>query len=178
MMRTVFFLFAFICTSVLYAQKISLQQARDQFEKAAQSEASCKMLIDNLSGVTAAKNPILYGYLGAAETIYAQFSYNPYTKLSRFNTGKGKLDAALLAKPDALELIYLRFTVQSGAPSFLGYNSQLSSDKKKLIDGLKPLSTSDYDLYKRISAYLKQSAQLDTVEKQRLTTIINSVSKP
>lgn len=155
-----------------------LFQTRNKFENANKSEADCNLLLSAVKNYTLESNAVYYGYLGAAETIHAQFSMNPYTKLSRFNSGKEKLEAAIAKQPQSMELRYLRFTVQSGAPSFLGYNTQLAADKKFLLDGLRNLSATDYDLYKRIAAYLKQSTQLTAAEKQQLTTVMNTVAQP
>ncbi|MFN8712821.1 MAG: hypothetical protein ACK5Z2_08200 [Bacteroidota bacterium] len=173
-------LFLLLISTVSFAQTLgpALFQIRNKFENANKSEADCNTMLGSVRGNTLEKNPVYYGYLGAAETIHAQFSYNPYTKLSRFNSGKEKLEAAIAKQPQSMELRYLRFTVQSGAPSFLGYNTQIAGDKKFLLDGLKNLSVTDYDLYKRISGYLKQSVQLTAAEKQQLTAIINSSAQP
>jgi hypothetical protein len=162
-MRLLFF-FVLLTTSVS-AQTLTLAQCREKFEKAA---TDCKALIDGLKSVTVDKDPVLYGYLGAAETIYAQYSYNPYSKLSLFGSGQKKIEAAIAKKPDSIELRYLRFTVQSGAPSFLGYNTKLTDDKTKILAEIKALAASDADLHKRITAYLKQSTNVTAAEKKQL----------
>ncbi|MCA6364999.1 MAG: hypothetical protein IM638_18355 [Bacteroidetes bacterium] len=150
----------------------TLLQVRNRFENASKGETLCESLLGMVRGHTVESNAVMHGYLGAGETIHAQFSANPYTKLSRFNSGKAKLEAAVTKQPQLMELRYLRFTVQCGAPSFLGYNTQLAADKKFLLEGLSQLSADDYDLYCRIAKYLEQSTQLSAAEKQQLAAIL------
>jgi hypothetical protein len=171
-MRFAGLLLLLFLTLAAQAPSPTLLQVRNRFENASKGEALCETLLSTVRGHTAESNAVMYGYQGAGETIYAQFSANPYTKLSRFNTGKAKLEAALTKQPQSMELHYLRFTVQCGAPSFLGYNTQLAADKKFLLGGLSQLSANDYDLYCRIAKYLEQSTQLSAAEKQQLNAIL------
>jgi hypothetical protein len=171
-MRIAVIVFLLLMTVAATAPSPTLLQVRNRFENASKGETLCQTLLNSLSSHTLESNTLFYGYLGAGETIHAQFSVNPYTKLSRFNSGKAKLEAAVAKQPQSMELHYLRFTVQCGAPSFLGYNTQLAADKKFLLDGLKQLSADDYDLYSRIAKYLEQSPQLTAAEKQQLNAIL------
>ncbi|MCU0434420.1 MAG: hypothetical protein MUC87_13285 [Bacteroidia bacterium] len=154
----------------------TLVKVRINFESASKSESNCDALLASLRGHTLESNVVYYCYLGAAETIHAQYSSNPYTKLTRFNNGKAKIDAAVAKQNQSMELRYLRFTVQCGAPSFLGYNDEIAADKKFLLDGLKKLSADDNDLYTRIAKYLDQCEQLTAAEKQQLSAIKKEAS--
>lgn len=171
-MRIAALLLLLLTTVAANAPSPTLLQVRNRYENANKGESLCESLLSLVRGHTLESNVVMYGYLGAGETIHAQFSANPYTKLSRFNSGKAKLDAAVGKQPQSMELHFLRFTVQSGAPSFLGYNTQLTADKTFLLGGLKQLSADDYDLYSRIAKYLEQSPQLNAAEKQQLNAIL------
>ncbi|MGL4597164.1 MAG: hypothetical protein ACRCYO_06540 [Bacteroidia bacterium] len=178
-MRVLIFLFALLHANMLSAQTLTLSQCRTKYEKASKDEAVCKSLIDGLKNVSVDKNPVLYGYLGAAETIYAQFSSNLSIKMSRFSAGKTKLEAAIVKDSKSIELRYLRFTVQSGCPAFLNYSGQLTQDKKVILDGLNAVFKTDNELYKKITAYLSQSKNLNAAEKKQFDALVknNSTSK-
>lgn len=156
---------------------IPIKNVRVLFEKAATDEKTCMQLLDSLKKSDPVKNPVHYGYWGAVETISAQYAVNPYTKWSTFDKGKAKLEKVIAANPSNIELIYLRFTVQCGAPSFLGYNQNINTDKRFLIDHLREVyeKNFDHDLFYRISKYLEQAEQLTDTEKNEVAVIKKTV---
>ncbi len=178
-MRVFLFLVSTFCSIAVQAQTLTLAQCRQKYDKASGDETVCKSLIDGLKGVTVENDPVRYGYLGAAETIYAQFSSNLATKMNRFSSGKTKLEAAIAKDMKSIELRYLRYTVQSGCPSFLNYSSQMTDDKKFILDGLSALFKTDNVLYKKITAYFSQSKNLTAAERKRFDAITknNSTTK-
>ncbi len=60
----------------------------------------------------------------------------PLAKLSRFNRGKQMLEEAIQNAPNNPDLIFLRYSIQRSAPSFLGYDSNLNKDRKFLLNAL------------------------------------------
>ncbi|GAB5538186.1 MAG: hypothetical protein Salg2KO_02890 [Salibacteraceae bacterium] len=67
-------------------------------------------------------------YFGAAQTMMAEVTLNPYTKLSYFNNGKAAIEEAIKTNPSNPELRYVRYMIQSNAPDFLGYNNNIIED--------------------------------------------------
>lgn len=127
---------------------------RLKFHRSTSSEKSCKDLIKELEPYNEKNNPLLSGYKGGATMLMAKHVINPFTKLSYFKKGRGLLEKAIQADNKNVELRFLRYTIQTNVPSFLGYNAHLAKDKSFLeqsVSGVK-----DAALKKIITAYLKQ----------------------
>ena len=87
--------------------------------------------------------------------IMAKHVFNPFSKLSYFNKGKLILEKAIQAEGKNVELRFLRYSIQTNVPAFLGYKSNLKNDYnflKQAIPGIK-----DSVLKKIITSYLQQN---------------------
>jgi hypothetical protein len=158
---------------LLFNGTLNMQQVRSLYEKAALEEASCKEVIRLTEKSTPEKDPVNYCYLGAAQTISAQYAGNPYTKLQLFNTGKSKIEQAASLQPKNVEIAYVRFTVQCGAPAFLNYSSAMTKDKTIILDNLENVFRiqKDFDLFYRIIRFLDKNKNVTPAEQQRLKQI-------
>ncbi|MCE2772567.1 MAG: hypothetical protein LW750_03885 [Bacteroidetes bacterium] len=158
---------------VLLNGSVNMQKLRSLYEKASLEEASCKEVIRLTEKSTPEKDPVNYCYLGAAQTISAQYAGNPYTKLQLFNSGKSKIEHAANLQPKNVEIAYLRFTVQCGAPAFLNYSSAMTNDKTVILDNLENVFRvqKDFDLFYRIVRFLEKNKNVTPTEKQRLQQI-------
>jgi hypothetical protein len=96
----------------------------------------------------------------------AKYVSNPISKLSKFNEGKSLLEKCIEKDGKNVELHFLRFTVQSNAPKFLGYNSSLLLDKNFLLNALPTVN--DKQLKNIVITFLKSSSYLTNTEKQQL----------
>lgn len=105
----------------------NIKSIRANYEKATTDKTVCQSLIKDLSNEKISNLEL--AYLGALETIWAKYVGNPFSKLSTFNKGKEKLEKAVKNAPDNLEIRYLRLSVQKNAPSFLGYDKAIKTDK-------------------------------------------------
>jgi hypothetical protein len=92
------------------------------------------------------------GYLGAFTMIKANHQLNPIKKLGSFNDGKKLLEKAIAQSPNDIELRYVRYAIQISIPKFLGYNAEISEDKKMLKEYK---TTKDVSLQKDIKELLK-----------------------
>lgn len=144
---------------------MNLVSLRASYEQAASSEEKVVALLSKIEK-QAATNTTYEGYRGAATMMLAKFQLNPLRKLGYFNDGKAILEAAIGKDPDNIELIFIRYTVQCNAPSFLQYNQKLTSDKHMLLVELKYIK--DADLKTRIIQYLKTSPYLTNAERSNL----------
>ncbi|WP_411273442.1 hypothetical protein [Daejeonella sp.] len=146
-----------LLSNLLYtASDPSITSIRLKFHNSTTSEAICKDLINQLEPYNERKNPLLFGYRAGATMLMAKHSLNPFSKLSYFKKGKNMLEKAILAENNNVELRFLRYTIQTNIPSFLGYSSQLEKDRsflKQSVSGVK-----DAELKKIIVAYLKQNS--------------------
>lgn len=147
------------CLSALLLQAHNTITIRDLYEQASLTEEKAELLL-KLTTNANETNPILLGYKGAANMIMAKYKLLPTTKLSYFNEGKKILEKAIKSAPNNVELHYIRLSIQLNIPSFLGYSSQINSDKKILIQHIKsnPLSAKS-DLEKRIINFLLSNKQ-------------------
>lgn len=136
---------------------------RDLYSKASTSKADSEKLKTTLEAIKT-PNECIKGYIAVSNMIEANYVYSPYTKLSYFNKGKALLDQAIKNDNQNIELRYLRLCVQTNAPSFLGYNKQIETDKAFII--LKYSALTDLDLKKRIREYMIQSSICTELEKK------------
>lgn len=114
------------------------------------------------------------GYKGANLMVSAKYTFNPIRKLSRFNRGKDLMEQALKNDPKSFELRYIRFTIQTNLPGFLGYSANVNMDKEFLISKLG--SIADVDLKNRVIAYLISSKKCNESELKEVMIWKNKLS--
>lgn len=134
-MKTFFLLFLLITTTHLNAET-NIVTVRELFDKAASDKNSCYSLVSLTRNYSLEKNPLLYAYHAAAEMTMAAHEFWPATKLSHFNSGKWKLEAAVKKNPKNVEIRYIRYCVQQGTPFFLNYSSDIAADRKYVLDNI------------------------------------------
>ncbi|MBA2499372.1 MAG: hypothetical protein H0V30_06560 [Chitinophagaceae bacterium] len=136
----------------------SLTEVRALYQKAAKEEKICNKLIGWLSPYNEKNNPLLFGYKAGGTMMMANYVFNPISKFSYFNKGKKMLDKAISADGKNVELRFIRLTIQTNIPSFLGYKNHIGSDKTFLLQTLPHLK--DYHLRNMIVSYFKQQGYL------------------
>lgn len=126
-------------------------------------------LFEKTENVTLQSDPALYAYNGLAIMRKAEYTFNPYTKLSYFKKGKTKVEAAIKTNPKNAELRFIRLSIQDNIPSFLGYSDDISSDKKIVIEALKNKNfSSDLSFTKNVIKFMASSNILSITEEQFL----------
>jgi hypothetical protein len=156
-------IFAF--TMLFETAAIDLPKIRTAYQEAANDESKAKILLEKVDAHSG-KSATLLGYKGAVTMMMAKFQLNPLSKLDFFNKGKTILEQAIAKDDDNIELIFIRFSVQSNAPTFLDYNRQLPKDKQFLLVNLADVK--DKDLKNRITQFLKTSPYLTDAERSSL----------
>lgn len=146
---------------------IELKEIRNLYDKAAFDEKANSKLISILESQSK-NSAILMGYKGSAIALMAKHSYNPYKKIKYFNEGKSLLEKAIATDPDNVELIFLRFAIQTNVPSILNYNQNIRSDKVFLYSMLEKKAIEDYDLKVRIKNYLIKCNELTLDKKEKI----------
>jgi len=149
-----------------FQPRLEIEEIRKMFYLAAESSDKAKDFQETLKQIDES-NPLLLGYKGMAEMIMAKHSYNPVSKVTFFRRGKAFLEKAIELDPKNAELRYLRFSLQSNAPSFLNYNDDLDKDKAVIIDYLTSAGAvaRDLDLETRMKAFIKESDYFSNKEK-------------
>lgn len=133
----------------------ALEDVRLLYSRSAASEDSCRTLMAILNPYSVMNEPVLAGYRGAATMIMARYVFNPFTKLRMFRQGRSLLEEAISRLPGNAELRYVRYSIQTNCPSFLGYNDNLSVDKAFLLTYAR--EGKDDELKEMIVAYLSRS---------------------
>lgn len=136
------FLTAFIfmfATSVSFSmlnQKTDISELRKQMLRAINSPKVTDSLYNNLQK-TNQKVPLVMAYFGALEALKAKDSWNPYNKIKFLNLSNKTILQAVNASPNDMEIRFVRFSVQTNLPHFLGLNKDLDSDKNQILHQLK-----------------------------------------
>ncbi len=164
-MRNIIWLFLLFC-SASHAMDISLNEVRILFNKSATNKVTCKKLLSVLNKYNETNNSTLAAYKACATMMMANHVFNPFSKLSSFNQGKKLLEKCVADDDENTEIRYLRFTIQSNVPSFLGYNNSISNDKVFLLNAVECIK--DLQLKQMVISFLKSSEYLSSIEKQNI----------
>lgn len=123
-------LLAVLCSLASLGQ---IETARQLLAVSSIDETSNQELIDLTEGYNLKENPVLYAYHAAALMTMANHVYWPGTKLDYFNDGKEKLEKAVNFALTNVEIRFIRYSVQNGAPLMLGYSDDMEADKKYIL---------------------------------------------
>lgn len=145
-------------------QAPTISEVRELYQESAESEAAAEKLLEISEEND--DSALILGYQAAAEMMLAKHVGNPISKMSHFSKGKKLFERALEADPSNVELRFLRFSVQSETPGFLGYKDNLEEDKKILFLNLE--SMKDRELKRIILVFLTKASALDEDEKEKM----------
>lgn len=146
-------------------------EIRNLYEQAAQNKTANQKLSAMLTNI-APNDVLLMGYKGASIMMEAKHVVNPFTKMSKFKKGKNLIEDAIKNDANNTELRYVRLTIQTNLPAFLGYDEAIKNDKTFLIEHLPSLK--DTDLKNRIVKYLSNKK---ICNEDELTRIVQWKSK-
>lgn len=148
----------FVVSSITCFGQINIDKMRSDYALAVKDKKLCetnlKILDEGASTVTEK------GYLAAYEILWAKHKNNPFTKLSQFKKGKNLLESVIVKQKDNIDLRFIRWSVQTHAPSFLNYSKDRIDDKEFLVHNLKKLSSQEgrkiiYKYLSEANSYLK-----------------------
>ncbi|MVZ67346.1 hypothetical protein GQF61_15935 [Sphingobacterium sp. DK4209] len=111
----------------LNASLTSLDSIRSNFKKVVEDKDLCKKMIDKLSE-NYVNLPIRQAYLGGYQTIWANHTFSPISKLKTFKTGKKNIELAIEKAPSNAEIRFIRLSIQKNTPAFLGYQTNIKED--------------------------------------------------
>ncbi|MCT1530497.1 hypothetical protein M3B46_05785 [Sphingobacterium daejeonense] len=118
---------------------VDIDFVRTNYTASIKDKQLCSRMISELKKKN--DRPINLGYLGGLQTIWANHVFNPINKLKTFKEGKNKIEKAIKLDPENVELRFIRLSIQKNAPSFLGYNSNINSDKEFIKSNQKTISS-------------------------------------
>ncbi|MDN3584630.1 hypothetical protein [Mucilaginibacter flavus] len=141
-----------------FPQTINLSDVRNLYCHAALVKQDAQQLSRLLIKVDSNAEPVLFCYKGANEMISARYSLNPVSKLEKFSKGKQMMITAINRDTLNLEMRFIRYSIQSNLPAFLGYHEELNGDKRFLTENIS--KSNDSELRQMINNYLSiQSKQ-------------------
>lgn len=142
-----------------------------QFEDNKQASKQMLALLQDISN----PSPLVEAYMGVAIAAGADHELSPIAKYRRFSEGKNLIEKAIKKQPDNAEIRMLRLSIQTAAPGFLGYRSNLDEDKKMLIEALRSSkgSFSETQFRSKVLVYLFEKVSLTTIE----ASIVNQLIK-
>ena len=152
----------------LIAQSYKVKELRDEYYQAAKKSDLAKDFYMKLVSFNESEDTLVLGYKGMASFMLAHHAKTPPAKLKYFIEGKNQLEKAIHLDLENLELRYLRFTVQTSAPEFLGYRKNIHADKKFILDSIYDGKSTDKDLINRMVEYMLRTKYCTTKEKKSL----------
>lgn len=172
-MKNVLILVFMTLSFAAYAQ-VSLPEARKMYFGMDKNECNA-LTLSKAFETSPPKDPLLIAYYGASAAASPACISNPAKKLSNFKNGKQLLETAVQKSSDNLEIRFLRFSTQSKAPSFLGYNANLKEDKLFILNNLKAFGEKKVNeaIQRQIGMFLLNSEELTPEEKSGVKKIIN-----
>ena len=114
-----------------------MDEIRELFAISSMDESANEKLLEKTKNAQLVENPVLFGYYGAGLMTMANHYTWPSTKLDYFNRGKKILEKAVNYDYQNVELRFIRYSVQRGAPLMLGYSDNIDSDKKFILKNIK-----------------------------------------
>ncbi|HRG57419.1 MAG TPA: hypothetical protein PK323_00590 [Bacteroidia bacterium] len=169
-------LFMHLCNSLhaLNINAFDINFIRREFNLAIDNEEKANFLYKTLAKSAPSSNSLQYAYLGATEALLAKHSFNPLTKMNYVNSALNKLNSAVVQNKNDIEIRFMRFSVESELPRYLGISKHLEEDKNVIINGLiKGRTESDqYSMYKVFAGKLYQSKYCNKEEKILLLNLI------
>lgn len=118
------------------AQDTLLTSVRKHIGEVFKTESICFSFYHAFEKADVSKSNLLVGYKGAILLGMARHDPNVFKKMSYFSDGKELLEESIANDPKNIELRFLRLTIQTHIPSFLGYNENKEADKAFVLANL------------------------------------------
>lgn len=131
----------FILGTSFTTSKLSMDDIRRNYQLAVDDKSVCRNMINALENNT--QDNVQLAYRGAFQTIWAHHTYNPVSKFNTFNAGKDNIEKAVTLSPNNVEIIFIRYSIQKNIPSFLGYKSNMQSDRIFLQNNLNNITSAE-----------------------------------
>ena len=144
----------------------TLHDVRIMYHEASSNDDACRKLVGILKPFDEKNSPVLSGYKAGATMMMAKYVFSPFSKISYFRKGRDMLQKAVNADVHSIELRFLRFSVQTNLPFFLGYKENINTDKTYILEKLNTIE--DVGLKKNIQKFMKESDYVSDKEKKNL----------
>lgn len=134
------------------SQEIDLAELRDLYIEASFERVKANKLYELTKNSSIESSYKKFTYHAIAILLQSKFSINPIYKHKSFREGKKLLEMVIGQYPEDIELRFLRFCVQDGAPAILDYKQGMKEDNKFIKNNI---STSSEELQQFIMPIFK-----------------------
>ena len=155
-MRALLAILIFWSTTAV-AQDELLMDIRKNIGEVFKTEEVCLKFHESFERTDISKSNLLLGYKGAVELGMARHDPNPFKKMSFFSDGKGNLEKSISNDPENIELRFLRLTIQTHLPTFLGYSDSKEGDKKFVLANLEKAPSEEFRT--RVRGFIKHAEE-------------------
>ncbi|SFP99800.1 hypothetical protein [Hymenobacter arizonensis] len=144
---------------------------RRHYEQAAADKAAGEKFYKLLADYKD-RDALVLGYKGAAEAIRARDA-SMFNKMSYVQDAARTFEQAVSLDPQNPEIRFLRFSVESNLPAFLGLSKHVDEDKEMLLNAaLKhPKSGLDPEAFRTVRHFLVERGHVSDEEAQRLKKV-------
>ncbi|TKC09584.1 hypothetical protein [Pedobacter frigoris] len=165
-MRIIFCLILCLISGYSGLSEPKVTELRNLFYESESDKSAWAKFVKLVESVNTKSSPLLVCYKGVSEMMGAKYTVNPVSKLRKFKKGKFFIEEAVKREPANIEIRFLRFSIQTNLPTFLGYNDQIKEDKLMLLNNLSKIR--DKNLKTNIATYLSSSKYCTEEEKKKL----------
>lgn len=127
-----------VIARVAWAQAavVDLPTLRQLYAEAALQEDAARRLLTLVRQYQGAEAAVL-GYRGVAEAVQARYVWSPLAKLRAVREAQRQFTRAVAADPHNVEVRFLRFTIETNVPPYLGYSQHLAEDRALIMRGAR-----------------------------------------
>lgn len=156
-----------------------INYVRKEFNLAQNNSKKANVLHAQLLTLKPAFNSLHYAYLGATEALLAKHNFNPFAKLNYVNSALEKLNKAISLNKSNIEIRFMRYSVETELPFYLGYSKHLEEDKNAIIHGLMntKLTSENNEMFEIFAVKLYNSSSCNKEEKLLLQSIISACNQ-
>lgn len=122
--------------SSLATRATDLPNLRHLYAAAVQDEAAARRFHAALKTYNGAE-PTVLAYRAVAEALQARYFWSPLAKLRAVRSADKLFTRAVALDPASVEVRFLRFTVESSVPRYLGYSQHLADDRVLVLRGAR-----------------------------------------
>jgi hypothetical protein len=155
-MRALLIIFILWSTAAV-AQEQLLANVRQNIGEVFKTDTVCMKIHEAFEKTDISSNNLLLGYKGAVEMGMARHHPNVFKKMGFFNDGKDQLEKSIEKDPENLELRFLRLTIQTNLPTFLGYGESKEKDKSFVLANLESSHSAEFK--KRVRGFIKHAEE-------------------
>lgn len=156
--------FIALISSLLFFFVSDLDWLRSHFQEAHKNKGNATNFYKKAESIMSNQVAVL-GYKAASKMLESKYDKNKELKRELFKQGATDLNELIIANPKNVEIRFIRLAIQQNTPSFLKYNSDITSDKTFIFTNYK---SQDVQLQNLIKDYVLASNKFTESEKKSL----------